>query len=172
MTDQTPAEERRARGLATFAEVYGDGIVPKPLPGAASFFDLIVIDQQFSEVWSRTALSIPARRLLTIGILTAAGRFDPLFIQFRRALQTGELSIEQVREVVIHLVSYVGTPSSGDLLRVSEAAIAAHIEAGEAIGDGEATGAGETTEDGEATGAGETTEDGEATGAGETTEKG
>ena len=47
-------------------------------------------------------------------------------LQFRRVLETGELTVEQVREVVIHLITYVGTPSSGDLARVGEAAIAAH----------------------------------------------
>ena len=61
-----------------------------------------------------------------IGVLAAEQRFDPLGIQFDRALATGELTAEQVREVVIQLVPYVGYPSSNDLYRVSETAIATH----------------------------------------------
>ena len=111
-----------------FHEVYGDG-VEGPAPGTADFFDLLIIDQQFAEVWTRRALSIPARRLLTMGVLAATRRFDILGIQFRRVLETGELTPEQIREVVIHLMSYLGTPSSGDLYQAGEAAIAAHTEA-------------------------------------------
>ncbi len=121
--------DRRARGLATFREVYGDSVEAPP---GADFFDLLIIDQQFAEVWSRPALSIPARRLLVMGVLAATGRFDILRTQFARALETGELTAEQVREVVIHLIGYVGTPASGDLFQAGEAAIAAHVEAMEA----------------------------------------
>jgi alkylhydroperoxidase/carboxymuconolactone decarboxylase family protein YurZ len=61
-----------------------------------------------------------------MGVLAATRRFDIIELQFKRVLETGELSEEQVREVVIHLVSYLGTPSSGDLHGAGEAAIAAH----------------------------------------------
>jgi alkylhydroperoxidase/carboxymuconolactone decarboxylase family protein YurZ len=61
-----------------------------------------------------------------MGVLAATQRFDILQFQFGRTLATGELTPEQVREIVIHLITYVGTPSSGDLHRAAEAAIAAH----------------------------------------------
>jgi len=110
-----------------YREVYGENAA-LPEGGQADFFDLLIIDQQFAEVWSRRALPIPSRRLLTIGVLAATRRFDIVELQFKRALETGELTAEQVREVVIHLVSYVGTPSSGGLHQASEAAIAAQAE--------------------------------------------
>ena len=109
-----------------YREVYGDDAALPP-GGQDEFFDLLIIDQQFAEVWSRRALPIAARRLLTMGVLAATRRFDILELQFARVLETGELDVEQVREVVIHLVSYVGTPSSGDLYRASEKAIEAHL---------------------------------------------
>jgi 4-carboxymuconolactone decarboxylase len=125
MTSNNEQEERRARGLAKYREVYGEN-APLPEGGEAEFFDLLIIDQQFSEVWSREALPVASRRLLTMGVLAATRRFDILEFQFARVLEAGELDEEQVREVVIHLISYVGTPSSGDLYRVSEAAIREH----------------------------------------------
>jgi 4-carboxymuconolactone decarboxylase len=121
MSDEAQ-DERRARGLAMYREVYGDNAA-LPEGGQADFFDLLIIDQQFSEVWSRRALPIPSRRLLTIGVLAATRRFDVIELQFKRALETGELTPEQVREVVIHLITYVGTPSSGGLYGAGEAAI-------------------------------------------------
>ena len=124
MTTRISNPARRARGEAMFRQVYGEN-APRPAGGSAEFFDLLVLEQQFAEVWSRRALSIPSRRLLTMGVLAAIGRADILEIQFRRTLETGELTAEQVREVVIHLITYVGTPWSGDLYRAGEAAIAA-----------------------------------------------
>jgi 4-carboxymuconolactone decarboxylase len=120
------AEERRRRGLETYHAVYGPDAA-RPAGGSAEFFDLLIIDQQFAEVWSREALPIPVRRLLTMGVLAAQHRFEILGLQFARVLETGEMTVEQVRETVIHLITYVGTPSAGDLHRVSERAIAAHL---------------------------------------------
>lgn len=125
MSEEESTDARRERGLAVYREVYGEDAALPP-GGSAEFFDLLIIDQQFSEVWSRRALPIPMRRLLTMGVLAATRRFDILELQFARVLETGELTEEQVREVVIHLITYVGTPSSGDLFRASEAGIQAH----------------------------------------------
>ena len=116
--------DRWGRGLATYRRVYGDDAVTFE-PGQAPFFDLM-IEHLFAEVWERPALPLESRRLVVMGVLAAQHRFDTLGIQFDRALSTGELSAEQVREVVIHLIPYVGYPSCSDLFRVSEAAIAAH----------------------------------------------
>jgi 4-carboxymuconolactone decarboxylase len=129
--DEIPAidDERAARGRARYREVYGDDAVMLP-PGASDFFDLMM-GQLFAEVWSRPGLDTAQRRLLVMGVLAAQGRFDTLAIQFERTLATGELTAEQVRETVIHLIPYVGYPSSGELFRVSETAIAAAASAAE-----------------------------------------
>lgn len=116
-------DDRWQRGMAMYREVYGDDAVAFP-QGSMPFFD-VMIEQLFAEVWTRPALDIPTRRLLSMGVLAAQHRFDVLGIQFERALRTGELTAQQVRETVLHLVAYVGYPASGQLLAVSEAAIAA-----------------------------------------------
>jgi alkylhydroperoxidase/carboxymuconolactone decarboxylase family protein YurZ len=132
VSDERAPNDRRARGLAVYHEVYGED-APMVPSGDTTFFDLLVIEQQFAEVWSRRALPIPLRRLLTIGVLAATQRFDIVEFQFRRTLATGELTPEQVREAVIHLITYVGTPSSGGLHQAGERAIEAHA-AGEPVG--------------------------------------
>lgn len=124
MTDPEKQLTRRERGVAKYREVYGDEAFVMEA-GQSDFFD-IMMEQLFGEVWSRPGLAIDARRLLVMGVLAAQHRFDTLGIQFGRTLGNGELTEEQVREVVIHLIPYVGYPSSSDLYRVSEAAIAAH----------------------------------------------
>jgi 4-carboxymuconolactone decarboxylase len=129
MTDpqREGADERRARGLEMYRKVYGDGAFVFP-EGQVDFFDQMLTNL-FGDVWSRPALPIDSRRLVVMGVLAAQYRFDTLAIQFQRALETGELSADQVREVVIQLISYVGYPSSSDLYRVSEGAIASYEKA-------------------------------------------
>lgn len=124
--DPGPVDDARwQKGVATYREVYGeDAFVFEQ--GQSDFFDLMM-GQLFGEVWSRPALAIPSRRMLVMGVLAAQHRFDTLQIQLARALEAGELEVDQVREVVIHLIAYVGYPSSSDLFRVGEAAIAAHL---------------------------------------------
>ena len=116
-------DTRWERGLERYREVYGDDAVTFER-GTTPFFDLM-IEQLFAEVWTRPALDIPTRRLLSLGVLAAQGRFDLVGLQFERALRAEELTAEQVRESVIHLVAYCGYPASGQLRAVSEAAIAA-----------------------------------------------
>lgn len=115
-------DERFERGFAKYREVYGESSYASP-QGDSDFFDLMM-EQLFAEVWTRPGLTLPMRRLLVMGVLAAQHRFDVLLIQFKRSLETRELTAEQVREVVIFLVAYVGYPASGDLRRVSELAIA------------------------------------------------
>jgi alkylhydroperoxidase/carboxymuconolactone decarboxylase family protein YurZ len=125
-----PEATRLEHGLAMYRRVYGaDATVFAP--GDAEFFDLM-ISQLFGEVWTRPALDIPTRRLLVMGVLAAQHHFDTLQLQFARALETGELTIDQVREAVIQLIPYVGYPSSGALYRAGETAIAEHLARPEA----------------------------------------
>lgn len=116
--------ESYERGVKKYREIYGPDL-PLAEHGSSDFFDLM-IGHLFGEVWTGEALDVPTRRLLVMGVLAAQHEFDTLGIQFSNALRTGELSTEQVREVVIQLTPYVGYPSSGSLIRVSETAIATY----------------------------------------------
>jgi 4-carboxymuconolactone decarboxylase len=107
--------------MAMYREVYGEDATGWPR-GESAMFD-VMIEQLFAEIWTRPGLDIPVRRLITLGVLAAQAKYDVLELQFLRALNTGELTAHQVREIVIHLIAYVGYPSSGALLRAGENAI-------------------------------------------------
>ena len=109
---------RRRRGLDKFNEVYA-GKLPAPPAGTLAFFDLM-LEQLFGEVWTRPALSLRDRRLLVMGAIAALGERDLFGIQVRSALQNGELTAEQCREVVIHLTQYVGYPRAAGLVGLVE----------------------------------------------------
>jgi 4-carboxymuconolactone decarboxylase len=91
----------RAAGMAKMQEVYGFTVDPAGLPGR--YTDLTV-DHLFG----------------TIGVLAAQDKPDLLEIQFDSALERGELTVEQVREVVVHLTHYVGWPVSTGISGAAE----------------------------------------------------
>jgi 4-carboxymuconolactone decarboxylase len=126
----TTNEERRAAGMAKMQEVYGFSVDPDTLPGA---YAAMTVDHLFGEVWTREALDIRDRRLLTIGVLAALGRSDLLDIQFNSALERDELTPEQVREVVVHLTHYIGWPLSTGMNQAAETVIGRRAKAAAAV---------------------------------------
>ncbi len=105
----TQPAEPRAAGMAKMDEVYGFSVDPDTVEGPYVDF---TVDHLFGAVWTREALDIRDRRMLTIGVLAALGQAPLLEIQFGSALDRGELTEEQVREVVLHLAHYIGWPLS------------------------------------------------------------
>ena len=110
------------RGIARYREVYGEDAFAYD-KGQAGHFD-VLIEHLFDGVWNREGLSVAERRLVTIGVLAAQHHFDTLGLQFERAMATGELDEQQVRELAIHLAAYIGYPSSSGLVAASDGAIA------------------------------------------------
>lgn len=119
----------RARGIAKMEEVYGFSVDPTELPAPYVAF---TVDHLFGQVWTRSALGIRDRRLMTIGVLAALGQSQLVEIQFRSALERGELDEEQVRETVVHLTHYIGWPLSTGVNEVAERVIAARRRDGRA----------------------------------------
>ena len=93
-----------------------------PTTIAGPYVDFTV-DHLFGTIWTRPALDIRDRRLLTIGVLAALGQSPLLEIQFRSALERGELTEEQVREIVLHLTHYIGWPLSTGVNAAAEKVI-------------------------------------------------
>ena len=63
--------DRRDKGAAMMQKVYAE-VVPVPPAGQSAFADLM-LEQLFAEVWTREALSVRDRRLLTMGVIAAPG---------------------------------------------------------------------------------------------------
>jgi 4-carboxymuconolactone decarboxylase len=102
-------------------EVYGFSVDPDTVEGP--FID-VTVDHLFGAVWTREALDIRDRRMVTIGVLAAQGQAALVEVQFRAALERGELSEEQVRELVLHLAHYIGWPLSTGVNAAAEKVIA------------------------------------------------
>ncbi|MDP9866860.1 MULTISPECIES: carboxymuconolactone decarboxylase family protein [Streptosporangium] len=105
------APDRRARGLEIMKRVYGRNHVGD---GPGDFFGMTV-EHLFAEVWSRDGLSTRDRRLLLLGLLVGQGADDMIEVQLDAALRTGELTPDELREIVIFLTHYAGWPRGAKL---------------------------------------------------------
>jgi 4-carboxymuconolactone decarboxylase len=117
------SQERRRKGAKVFGEVYKGVLSADPdNPTGDDFFDLM-IENLFGEVWTREALSLRDRRLITMGLIAALGETDTFEIQVLTALNTGHLTIEQIREIIIHLTQYIGYPRTTGMRAAAEKGI-------------------------------------------------
>lgn len=99
-------DETRRRGLATFADVMQ---FPAPdLPGDA-FLDA-TLEHLFANVWARPGLGVRERRLVTLTILMGFGNEMALRLHLGAAMKSGDLSDEEIDELVLHVAHYAGWP--------------------------------------------------------------
>lgn len=114
-------EERRQLGFETIGRVYGKlpegSITP---PGESRFIDYM-LETIFGELWTNKELSFKERRLLLLGVIAAQGQGDVFSIQAESALDNGELTPAQLKEIVVFLAPYAGYPKVSNLyVRVNE----------------------------------------------------
>jgi 4-carboxymuconolactone decarboxylase len=100
------ADERWVRGTEIFSEVTG---LPAPNRGDDYVAD-VVIDQVFAEIWDRPGLSRKERRWISITCACMTGAPLAMDAHFGAALRTKEISIDELREFVIHFAAYAGYP--------------------------------------------------------------
>jgi 4-carboxymuconolactone decarboxylase len=128
------SEEARAAGLAKMEEVYGFSVDPDTVPGR---YMAMTVDHLFGTVWTSEELGVRDRRLMTIGVLAALGKTDLLGTQFNCALERDEMTVDQLREVVVHLTHYIGWPMSVEMNQAAESVIARRAKPADAPGSGQ-----------------------------------
>ena len=104
----------RDKGIEKFNEVYCGDLPQPPEEGQDRFFDFM-LGSLFGQLWSDDTLSIKERRLVLLGAIAAQGEEMTFNIQVRSALKRGDLSVEQVNEVVLFLTQYVGYPKASKM---------------------------------------------------------
>lgn len=110
--------DARERGKDMMDKVYGWNIEP------TKDFEVATVDHLFGKVWAEGNLTVAQRRLMLIGLVVAEGQIDTAGLQLEAALQLGELSKDDLREVVVFLAHYAGWPKAAALNTIVEQIIA------------------------------------------------
>jgi 4-carboxymuconolactone decarboxylase len=104
-TDPVDDETRRARGEAAYAEVHGVA----PSPATTAFRGRAYIDYLYGEVWTRDEfLTRRDRRLVSICCSAEQGIDAETSEHLDAALRVGDLTSEELQEVVVHVAVYLG----------------------------------------------------------------
>ena len=115
------------RGLQARRDVLGAAYVDANLADTDEFmmaFQRVVTELAWGYAWSRPGLDRKTRSMLNLAILTALGRPDVLGIYVKGALATG-VSVDEIKEVLIHATVYCGTPAGRQAFRAAHEALLA-----------------------------------------------
>lgn len=111
----TDDASRHGAGLAVRRSVLGDAHVDRAIarttPFTAVFQDFIT-RYAWGEVWTRPGLDHRTRRCLTLTALVARGHQEELDMHLRAALVSGDLTPEDVQEVLLQAAVYCGVPAA------------------------------------------------------------
>ncbi len=107
-------KERFKQGMTVRRAVLGDAWVESAQAKRNSFtaeFQDFIIRYAWGEVWSRPGLDRRSRSLMTLAMMIALGRWDEFRLHVRAALNNG-LSVDEIKEVILHSAIYAGVPAA------------------------------------------------------------
>ncbi|HVE51610.1 MAG TPA: carboxymuconolactone decarboxylase family protein, partial [Casimicrobiaceae bacterium] len=110
--DVESERDRYDVGLERRKEALGREYVEGRLKSVDAFnaeFQDLITRYAWGEIWTRHVLDDRSRRLIVLGMLLSLGRFDEFQLHVRSGLQA-ELSIEDLREVLMISAIYAGVP--------------------------------------------------------------
>jgi 4-carboxymuconolactone decarboxylase len=108
--DTRAAEARYTRGRDRLAEVDGDA--GEQIVDSLGDLGRYIVEFAFGDIYNRPGLSLRDRELVSVAMLAAMGAREPqLDVHLQGALNVG-VTVEELRELMIHVVPYAGFPSA------------------------------------------------------------
>jgi 4-carboxymuconolactone decarboxylase len=107
LEDLGPADPARriADGLASFEEI---NLVPAPSQDSPYFYAGI-LNFVFGHLWLRPGLTRRERRLITVACVGVSDAAIPIWSHVTSALGSGDLSYDEMQEVILQFRAYAGT---------------------------------------------------------------
>lgn len=103
--------ERLRAGADGYVAVVGNEPPGDPAdPSLRGTFDTV-----FAELWTRGVLTRRERRLLTLACVTVSSSVSAVEAHTQAALRTGDLSYEEMLELIHHVAFYAGWPQSAQM---------------------------------------------------------
>lgn len=109
-------------GLRVRREVLGDAHVERSIAQATDLthdFQSLLTRYAWGSVWARPGLDRRTRRLLTLGIMSALGRWEEFRLHLRSGLDHG-LEPCDVREMLLQAAIYAGAPAANTGFHIAQ----------------------------------------------------
>jgi 4-carboxymuconolactone decarboxylase len=121
------AKDAYERGMKTRRKVLGDEWVDRAERNKTAFnaeFQELLTRYAWDEIWNRPGLDHPTRRMLVLAMTAALGRWEEFRLHTRAALQSGDLSQDDVKEVLLQAAVYCGVPTANTAFKEAREVIA------------------------------------------------
>lgn len=108
-------------GLSLRREVLGSDYVDGSIERANDFmmaFQRITTEWCWGYAWGRDTLDRKTRSMLNLAMLTALNRAAEIKLHVRGAINNG-VSVEEIREVLLHATVYCGIPAGLDAFKAA-----------------------------------------------------
>ena len=116
----------KEKGEATRRKVLGDAHVDRAKAQTTAFdqpFQDYLTSAAWGAIWSRPQLTLRERSLITIAILGALGQSEEVELHVRATKNTGA-SVDDIREVMLHIAGYAGVPAARSAVAAAKRALA------------------------------------------------
>lgn len=127
MTDKNTNPDPLAAGMTVRRKVLGDAHVDRAIAATTPLtadFQSLITRYAWGEIWARPGLDVRTRRVLVIGTLVALGQLEELAMHVRAAFASGDLSANDIKEIVLQQAIYCGVPAANAAFRVVGEAVA------------------------------------------------
>lgn len=115
------------RGMKTRRKVLGDEWVDRAERTKTAFnaeFQELITRYAWDDIWNRPGLSHKVRRMLVIAMTAAMGRWEEYALHVRAALQSGDLTEDDLKEVLLQSAVYCGVPTANTAFKEAREVIA------------------------------------------------
>jgi 4-carboxymuconolactone decarboxylase len=117
-------EQRLRGGEQCFQQV---NVWPPP-PRDSAYFQAGILGFVFGHVWQRPGLGVRDRRLVTLPCVGLSDALGPIHSHVGSALRTGDVSLAEMHEIILHFSAYYGF-AKGEVLSRAAADEWARIQA-------------------------------------------
>jgi len=103
------------KGLKTRRKVLGNEWVDRALKTMTPFneeFQELITRFAWNEIWNRPGIKREVRRMIVIAQMVALGRWEEFRLHLRAALVSGDLSTDDVKEILLQSTIYCGVPAA------------------------------------------------------------
>ena len=108
------------KGMKTRRKTLGDEWVDRALATQTPFnaeFQEMITRNCWNEIWNRPGLSHRERRMLVIAQTAAMGRWEDFKLHAGAALRAGDLSQDDLKEILLQTSVYCGVPTANTAFR-------------------------------------------------------
>ena len=128
------ASKAYEKGMKTRRKVLGDpwvDLVEKNKTPFNAEFQELLTTYCWDAIWNRPGLPHKVRRIVVLSITLAMGRWEEFKLHARAALESGDLSEDELKEVLLQAAVYAGVPTANTGFREAREVLAA-LAAGKA----------------------------------------